>query len=603
MAMKLDFICCIGSELKNVISGTTKNSRIYMYRAYENQTIADMTQDGFFNQAQELRENDLIVLFDPENDNAYDMVKVSSVRGGIVKTTKVQTPDIKTIFARLKELSEKIDKEITDRTKADSVLQKQITTNANNIATNTGNITTLRNDVDGLGDQVHEIEAKIPQNATASNQLATKADLVTKADTTTVNTELAKKQDKLVSGTNIKTVNGETLLGSGNIQIESGGAMPVGAIFTTPRTGTIEGAVEANGSSYNIADYSGAGSIGALLAAGNIAYVSKTEFQTQVANTGACESFGWNGSTDTLYAWTAASVTRAAQPVSEETYYTKSATPAVGDNLYDSTGKIDAAKILEVASDYSYIVTDLDEGYYNHIRDTSKDIAGTSDPTFLVPKLNPWHIGKFAPVAGNGITLGLTNGTTNMSMAPSAIASEGIFAGNNAYGKPVGTNNGSFVTGANSLGITTDPTKSGIVSDLSETTNLRVMVQLATGATDEALETCTSVLSDVSALNAHRVIEFQAPTAANSYTWYRKYADGWVEQGGRYPNRQNISTTMPVEMSDTNYSVVLTYEADSTFTPQYASLSISTSKTTTSFTIKNAGSIFGGWQVSGMASA
>ena len=30
----------------------------------------------------------------------------------------------------------------------------------------------------------------------------------------------------------------------------------------------------------------------------------------------------------------------------------------------------------------------------------------------------------------------------------------------------------------------------------------------------------------------HRVISFQKPTAANNYTWYRKYADGWVEQGG-----------------------------------------------------------------------
>lgn len=36
---------------------------------------------------------------------------------------------------------------------------------------------TLRNDVDGLGDQVHEIEAKIPGDASPANQLATKSDL------------------------------------------------------------------------------------------------------------------------------------------------------------------------------------------------------------------------------------------------------------------------------------------------------------------------------------------------------------------------------------------------------------------------------------------
>ena len=36
-------------------------------------------------------------------------------------------------------------------------------------------------------------------------------------------TDLAKKQDKLVSGTSIKTINGESILGSGNISISSGG--------------------------------------------------------------------------------------------------------------------------------------------------------------------------------------------------------------------------------------------------------------------------------------------------------------------------------------------------------------------------------------------
>lgn len=30
----------------------------------------------------------------------------------------------------------------------------------------------------------------------------------------------------------------------------------------------------------------------------------------------------------------------------------------------------------------------------------------------------------------------------------------------------------------------------------------------------------------------HEVIEFQQPTSSNNYSWYRKYADGWVEQGG-----------------------------------------------------------------------
>ena len=39
----------------------------------------------------------------------------------------------------------------------------------------------------------------------------------------TINTTLGNKQDALVSGTNIKTINGTSLLGSGNIAIEGGG--------------------------------------------------------------------------------------------------------------------------------------------------------------------------------------------------------------------------------------------------------------------------------------------------------------------------------------------------------------------------------------------
>lgn len=50
------------------------------------------------------------------------------------------------------------------------------------------------------------------------SNLATKAELNSKANAS----DLANKQDKLVSGTNIKTINGYSLLGSGNITIEGG---------------------------------------------------------------------------------------------------------------------------------------------------------------------------------------------------------------------------------------------------------------------------------------------------------------------------------------------------------------------------------------------
>lgn len=103
---------------------------------------------------------------------------------------------------------------------------------------------------------------------------------------------------------------------------------------------------------------------------------------------------------------------------------------------------------------------------------------------------------------------------------------------------------------------------SGVYDDTATTVQpsairMRFMVQLAIAATDEALETCTGVTADVAGLKAHEVIEFQAPTALNNYTWYRKYADGWVEQGGIVSSSENGSyvVNLPVTMADTNYDI------------------------------------------------
>ena len=49
----------------------------------------------------------------------------------------------------------------------------------------------------------------------------------------------------------------------------------------------------------------------------------------------------------------------------------------------------------------------------------------------------------------------------------------------------------------------------------------------------------------------HEVIDFQAPNAGNNYTWYRKYADGWVEQGGIM--NAPATVTFPIEMANTYY--------------------------------------------------
>ena len=54
-------------------------------------------------------------------------------------------------------------------------------------------------------------------------------------------TELAAKQDALVSGTNIKTINGTSLLGSGNITIEAGGGSEITDVLDNKIYGRTQG--------------------------------------------------------------------------------------------------------------------------------------------------------------------------------------------------------------------------------------------------------------------------------------------------------------------------------------------------------------------------
>lgn len=106
----------------------------------------------------------------------------------------------------------------------------------------------------------------------------------------------------------------------------------------------------------------------------------------------------------------------------------------------------------------------------------------------------------------------------------------------------------------------------------------------------------------------HEVVAFQAPTAANSYTWYRRYADGWVEQGGQFTNSARSTTiNLPITMADTNYyvSVMLLHCASDWSATVNAGVQ-GNSRTTTSFIAQvwfNSDNTTGlnCWEVKGMA--
>lgn len=241
-----------------------------------------------------------------------------------------------------------------------------------------------------------------------------------------------------------------------------GSGLNVGDIFLTMRNDNeLNGAVECDGATYNTTDFTGAQSIGNLLADGKVPYVSMAVYASTVAAQGWCDKFGWDG-----------------------------------------TGNIQ----------------------------------------FKVPTLSAYIWQKN--------TAGI-KGSIGQSAA-------------GQYGKYFVAQDSSFTqytepgAGGYGVNVTNNQTIPGASVDMTNTlSDQRVMVQLAVSATDEAVETCTSVLADVAALKYDYVTEFQAPTAENNYTWYRKYASGWVEQGGYATTSGNTGAqiTLPVTMSDAHYLI------------------------------------------------
>lgn len=97
-------------------------------------------------------------------------------------------------------------------------------------------------------------------------------------------------------------------------------------------------------------------------------------------------------------------------------------------------------------------------------------------------------LGISAPVIGNGITVGLTDGTSNTGLTfGSSVA---MTVSNSVYGKDVGTETSGSegIASSKGLGITSDPTKSGLVADLTQATAATINALRLAFATQRILE-------------------------------------------------------------------------------------------------------------------
>ncbi len=129
---------------------------------------------------------------------------------------------------------------------------------------------------------------------------------------------------------------------------------------------------------------------------------------------------------------------------------------------------------------YNWVLTNANAGKAGFKLSTASDITdydfevNTTDETFRLPLKNGMEgaLIKQAPVVGNGMTVGLTDGSRfgGLYGETSPAAQGNLSSVMEIYGTNVNTSSSSANTLINSLGITTDPSKSGLVADLSNVT-------------------------------------------------------------------------------------------------------------------------------------
>ena len=347
----------------------------------------------------------------------------------------------------------------------------------------------------------------------------------------------------------------------------------IGDIFYTTRTdNSLNGAVECNGSQYNFSDFDS--NLQNLLDEGKLPYISIGEFDSMVSEKGWCDKIGY-GTGKTLYAL--------AHEDSPDyvAYYTNITDLYNMEQLneakvYDLQGNLLEGWYLKREGTVDCVVYDNNNeaqgSWFGLLTDITIKSNEADTPTtyFKVPKLSAYIIQKEnIPVVGNGMTLGLTNGEKFAGLivnGPDALQVNETSYGT-SIGSPAGPSSG-FING-NRVTVTSDPTKSGMIADLSnDSFTGRVMIQLFNSTTDIAVATCNQVLADVSALNQGDYVIYydsaditdhsHALPNANTLTnhqWYRIYKSGWIEQGGIFTNSIDETIILPVTMSSALYNI------------------------------------------------
>ena len=161
-------------------------------------------------------------------DDVYTKTEVDEKVDNIVTSSTI-SEKIQTVVSSYTYSQSDIDTKLSDKSDRTELATVSAATQ-NSIDTISGTATTLRTDLDSLSGFTGRLSAETSAVLTEAYNLycALSANTETiSGNVETLSGTVANKQDTLVSGTNIKTINNQSLLGEGNITIEGGGSVTV----------------------------------------------------------------------------------------------------------------------------------------------------------------------------------------------------------------------------------------------------------------------------------------------------------------------------------------------------------------------------------------
>ena len=208
--------------------------------------------------------------------------------------------------------------------------------------------------------------------------------------------------------------------------------------------------------------------------------------------------------------------------------------------------------------------------YKNHIFFAQ----GDGSKTFRTPKFAPFmQVAIASGDVGMYHRAGLPNIRGRSDLG--GIFSHATFSGALATEKNVGDATGATHVNAGGdqrVKITFNASSSNSIYGRSSTVqpeshNWMICVVVAGQATNigsvdvgNVMSAVAQVQASVSAVEAKPILNAKAYTTetwSKGTSWYRKYSDGWIEQGGGYTKERdtNITVTFPVAFKDTNYTI------------------------------------------------